>query len=270
MTKIDKKPLADQLHKGGQLGLTNYKRKVIGDLSFFHLCLYECFTLLFVNLGGGLGYALRKAAAKYLFRSVGPGLILGRGLVVRHPARMSFGANVAIDDYSFLDASGSGNTGLQLRDGVTLSRNCIVLAKFGFIVLMERVDVSFNCVFASVSGITIGASTTIAGNCYIGGARYYHDRLDLPIMDQGSYTRGEILIGENSWIGAGAIILDGVKLGKGVIIGAGSVVTKDAPDYAVLAGNPARIIRFRGEKETGGKDKEGSRDSKFMLKTRKN
>jgi acetyltransferase-like isoleucine patch superfamily enzyme len=247
MKNIDKKPLADQLHKGGPVGVTKYKRKVIGDLSLFRLFLYECFTLLLANLGGSLGYVLRKAAAKYFFRSVGHGLILGRGLVFRHPSRMSFGANVAIDDYTFLDASGSGDTGMQLGDGVTLSRNCVMLAKFGFIVLKERVDVGFNCVFASVSGITVGASTIIAGNCYIGGGRYHSDRLDMPIMDQGSYTRGEIIIGEHSWIGAEAIILDGVKLGKGVIVGAGAVVTKDAPDYAVLVGNPARIIRIRGE-----------------------
>jgi acetyltransferase-like isoleucine patch superfamily enzyme len=247
ITPIEKKPLLDQLHKGGPLGFTKYKRKATGDLSFFRLGLYECFALLFANLGGALGYIIRKAAAKYLFQSVGTGLILGRGLVVRHPSRISLGANVAIDDGVFLDGSGSGEIGVQLRDGVVLSRNCIVLGKNGHIVLSERVDVGFNCVFASVSGITIGASTIIAGNCYIGGGRYHHDQLDQAIMDQGAYSRGEIIIGENSWIGAGAIILDGVKLGKGVIVGAGSVVTKDAPDYAVLAGTPARILHMRGE-----------------------
>ncbi len=244
---IDKKSLADQLHNGGGSAFTRYKKKATGDLSFFRLCLYECFALLFADLGGALGYVVRKTAAKYLFRSVGPSIILGRGLVVRHPGRISLGANVAIDDDVFLDGSGSGAIGVQLRDGVVLSRNCIVLGKNGHIVFRERVDVGFNCVFASVSGITIGASTIIAGNCYIGGGRYHHDDLEQPIMDQGAYSRGEIVIGENGWIGAGAIILDGVKLGKGVIVGAGAVVTKDAPDYAVLAGSPARILRMRGE-----------------------
>jgi serine acetyltransferase len=252
ITKIIKIPLADQLHSGNGSPFAKYRKKAVGELSFFRLCAYECFTLLFANLGGALGYVMRKAAAKYLFRSVGPGLILGRGLVIRHPASMAFGANVAIDDCAFIDASGSGEIGVQLRDGVVLSRNCIVLGKTGPIVLMERVDVGFNCVFASVVGITIGASTIIAGNCYIGGGRYHHDRLDQSIMDQGAYSRGEIIIGENSWIGAGAIILDGVKLGKGVIVGAGAVVTKDAPDYAVLVGAPARIVRIREEQGNNG------------------
>lgn len=251
--KIIKVPLAEQLYSGGDSAFARYKKKATGDLSFFRFCVYECFTLIFANLGGALGYMLRKTVAKYLFRSVGPGLILGRGLVIRHPGRISFGANVAIDDCAFLDASGSGEAGVKLGDGVVLSRNCIVLGKNGPIELMERVDVGFNCVFASVSGITIGASTIIAGNCYLGGGRYNNDQLEMSIMDQGVYSLGELVIGENSWIGAGAVILDGVKLGKGVIVGAGSVVTKDAPDYAVLVGVPARVLRVRGEQNSSNR-----------------
>lgn len=247
ITKTDKIPLADQLHRGGESTYTKYRKKAAGDLSFFRFCLFECFNLLFTNLGGALGYVMRQAAAKYLFGSVGSGLILGRGLVIRHPACMTLGANVAIDDNAFLDASGSGAIGVQLGDGVVLSRNCIVIGKAGHIVIKDRVNVGFNCVFAPASGVTIGASTIIGGNCFFGGGRYHHERLDLPIMDQGAYSLGELVVGENSWIGAGVIILDGVKLGKGVIVGAGAVVTKDAPDYAVLAGVPARILRIRGE-----------------------
>lgn len=249
ISNVEKVPLYEQLHTGGGSAFTKYKNKACGDVSFFRFCVFEGFCLVLTNLGGALGYLLRKMAAKLLFRSVGPGLILGRGLVLRHPGRVSFGANVAVDDYVFIEACGSGETGVQIHDGVVLSRNCIVLGKNGPIVLEKRVDVGFNCVFASVSGITIGASTIVAGNCYIGGGRYHHDRLDLSIIEQGVYSRGEIVIGENSWIGAGAIILDGVKLGKGVIVGAGAVVTKDAPDYAVLVGSPARILRIRDDKK---------------------
>lgn len=54
-----------------------------------------------------------------------------------------------------------------------------------------------------------------------------------------------IEIGNDVWIGANAIILDGVKIGNGVIVGAGAVVTKDVPSYAIVGGNPAKIIRYR-------------------------
>lgn len=57
------------------------------------------------------------------------------------------------------------------------------------------------------------------------------------------YSKGEVAIGRNVWIGDKVTVLPGVHIGDGAIIGAGSVVTGDVPAYAVVAGNPARIIR---------------------------
>ena len=56
-----------------------------------------------------------------------------------------------------------------------------------------------------------------------------------------------VYIGDDVWIGARVIILPGRKIGEGVIIGAGAVVTKDVPDYAVVGGNPAKVIKFRNK-----------------------
>jgi len=60
-----------------------------------------------------------------------------------------------------------------------------------------------------------------------------------------SENKGPVIIGNDVWIGAGAIILSGVTISDGVIVGAGSVVTRNIPPYAIVAGNPARIIRYR-------------------------
>lgn len=245
---VDKKPLAEQLHSD-EHSFFKYRKKVIGDGSLAELLVYEFFAMFCANIGGGLGFIVRKKLARFLFRSAGRGLILGRGLTVRHPGRIDFGDFVGIDDYVYIDAGGSGDIGVQFRDGVIISRNCVIHGKHGYVVFEERVDVGCNCIFASVSGITIGASTIIGANCYLGGGRYRHERLEPAIMDQGVYSRGEIIVGEKSWIGSGAVILDGARIGRGVIVGAGSVVTKNIPDYAVVAGVPARIIRMREEKE---------------------
>lgn len=59
------------------------------------------------------------------------------------------------------------------------------------------------------------------------------------------YTNGDIIIGNDVWIGTNAIILSGVTIGHGAIIAAGAVVTKDVPSYAIVGGNPAKIIKFR-------------------------
>lgn len=86
-------------------------------------------------------------------------------------------------------------------------------------------------------GVRIGAHTSILG--------FNHSMAtDRPIHQQGTWSKG-ITLGDDVWIGSNATILDGVTVGDHVIIGAGSVVTKDVPDWAVVAGNPARVLRDR-------------------------
>ncbi len=62
-----------------------------------------------------------------------------------------------------------------------------------------------------------------------------------------SYSKGDVRIGSDCWIGYGATILDGVTIENGAVVGAMSVVASDVPPYAVIVGNPARVIRFRFE-----------------------
>ena len=80
------------------------------------------------------------------------------------------------------------------------------------------------------------------------GAGHNIDRTDIPMSHQGSKAPTPLHIAGDVWIGARAIILPGCKrIGHGVVIGAGSVVTKDVPDWAIVGGNPARVIRYRKE-----------------------
>ena len=58
-------------------------------------------------------------------------------------------------------------------------------------------------------------------------------------------TKGGIVIGDDAWLGVGVIVLDGVKIGKGAVVGAGSVVTRDIPDGAIATGVPARVVKMR-------------------------
>lgn len=63
-------------------------------------------------------------------------------------------------------------------------------------------------------------------------------------------SKGDISIGNDVWIGQNALILSGVKIGNGSIIGAGAVVTRDVDDYAIVAGNPAKLIKYRFSQKT--------------------
>ena len=78
------------------------------------------------------------------------------------------------------------------------------------------------------------------------GSGHIYSNVEIPMGKQGNMPLSHLLIKDDVWIGARAIILPGCKsIGKGSIIGAGAVVTKDVPDYAIVGGNPARIIKMR-------------------------
>ena len=84
-------------------------------------------------------------------------------------------------------------------------------------------------------------------HCTIYIRNHAFDRLDIPMCEQGFQSEKPIVIGNDVWIGGHVIILPGVQIGNGAIVGAGAVVTKNVPDYAIVGGNPARIIRYRNQ-----------------------
>lgn len=107
---------------------------------------------------------------------------------------------------------------------------------------------------------TIGKFCSIARNCSIGGPAHKLDSVSTsPLFTSGRnifkknfatikfISEKETIIENDVWIGTRAVILQGRKIGTGAVIGAGAVVTKDVPPYAIVAGNPARILRYRFE-----------------------
>lgn len=85
----------------------------------------------------------------------------------------------------------------------------------------------------------------IAAHCFLGGGSYEHrGRTDVPMHDQPLPGRG-VEIGPDCWIGAAVTVPDGVRIGRGSVVGAGSVVLDDVPDRSVIAGVPARLVEER-------------------------
>jgi maltose O-acetyltransferase len=91
----------------------------------------------------------------------------------------------------------------------------------------------------------IGNDVMMAPYVIILSGSHNFDRTDITMREQGAPPPQKIVIGNDVWIGTRSIILPGVNVGHHSIIGAGSVVTKDVPDWAIVAGNPASIIRYR-------------------------
>lgn len=109
-------------------------------------------------------------------------------------------------------------------------------AAFEKLKIGNNVFINSNCLAMARGGITIGDDVMIAGNVQL--LSNNHDEYERQIL-----TCEEIVIQKGAWIGAGASILPGVNVGKYAIVGAGAIVTKDVPDYAVVAGVPARVLK---------------------------
>lgn len=98
------------------------------------------------------------------------------------------------------------------------------------------------CILRGQGGITIGDDVFLAPLVQMLAVNHVYHDTSRPISLQGITCQG-ITVEDGAWIGGGAIILDGVRIGKNAVVGAGAVVTRDVPDYCVAAGNPARIVR---------------------------
>lgn len=99
---------------------------------------------------------------------------------------------------------------------------------------------NYNCTIIDVAPVTIGDNCQLAPNVAI----YTAGHPVHPVSRNSMYEYGiEVTIGDNVWIGGNTVILPGVHIGSNTVIGAGSVVTKDIPDWCVAAGNPCKVVR---------------------------
>ncbi len=128
-----------------------------------------------------------------------------------------------------------------------------------------NVNIEKNAIFSPKTTLGnnsgIGINAKIYGECHIGNdvmmgtdvtiitRNHRHDRTDIPMRLQGFEEEKPVYIGNDVWLGDRAMIMPGVHIGSGSIIAAGSIVTKDIPDYSIVGGVPARIISKRKDSE---------------------
>jgi len=147
----------------------------------------------------------------------------GRGSVVRRVRRDL----VPFNDFEL----GAGSI---LEDYATVSNG------MGSIVIGARTLVGIGSVL--IGPLRIGSNVIIAQNVVFSGLNHGYQDVTKPIRDQ-KCTAAEIVVGDDAWIGANAVITAGVHIGWHAVVAGGSVVTRDVPPYSVVGGNPARLLR---------------------------
>lgn len=141
------------------------------------------------------------------------------------PHLVCIGSRVHICEHAWLnskDDRGNGEPTLTIGDGTYIGR------------------------FVHINAwreVIIEKDVLIADRVFISDADHKFEDLEIPISRQGDEYKGSVIIKSGSWLGIGAVILPGVTIGLNSVVGANSVVTKDVPDYTIVAGIPARIIK---------------------------
>ncbi len=238
------------LFREGKSPLRTYQDLAVGRTGWGALLVYEFFQMFLRGCPGALGLVLRRVLYRHWLGAVGRNVTFGAHVTIRHPHKIRIGDNVVIDDHCLLDAKGRDNRGIDIGSNVVIGRQSILHCKNGDIALGDAVNIGVNCDITSSNRVTVGAKTLIAAYAYLVGGDHDFSAADRPVMEQGRVARG-ITIGEESWIGAHAVVLDGTEIGRGTIVGAGAVVTKSLPAGAIAAGMPARVIRMREAEAKG-------------------
>lgn len=136
---------------------------------------------------------------------------------------------------------------------------CMIRTYGGEISIGQRCSIHPYCVFYGNGGVKLGNGVLMGPHVVIVANNHTFEDPTRYIWEQAMESRG-VTIGDDVWIGAGARILDGVNVGRGSVIAAGAVVTRSVPEYTVVAGVPARVMRRRGpitESNSGVSESDG-------------
>lgn len=135
---------------------------------------------------------------------------------------------------------------INIGSGSIIREGAILQSYGGSIVVGKKTAINPYCVIQGNGGVTIGDSTLIAAGVKIFSANHVFSSCSKLIQQQGEESKG-VLIGSDVWVGADCTILDGVCIGNGAVVAAGSVVTKNIPEFAVAAGVPASVLKYRND-----------------------
>ena len=152
-------------------------------------------------------------------------LFIHESVIIKNIQNISIGKNFQISPNCSLFAEGANNEKIIIKNNVALNYNVMINAN-------------------NKGNIQIGNDVIIGPNVVLRASNHIYNDISKSIRYQ-SHDGGKINIEDDVWIGSNVIILPNINIGKGSIIGAGSVVTKNIPEYSVAVGVPARVIKNR-------------------------
>jgi acetyltransferase-like isoleucine patch superfamily enzyme len=184
-----------------------------------------------------IGRWLATTYWRSLLGHAGHGGSVDPGVEIRNPEQVSLGDCYKLRRGTILNGrSRLGEFGIELAPDFYAKENCYLDAYGGSIRTQGPCMISQMSVIHGAGGVRIGRYCLIGPGCMIIASNHRHDSSELPFMLQGDENRG-IRIGDNVWLGARTVVLDGVNIGDNCVIGAGTVVADDVPPASLVVGN---------------------------------
>lgn len=194
-------------------------------LSIFLLEIFEWVQSILSWVPGRVGYKLRYYIYRLFFSRCGEKVCFLSGCSIVGFKNIKMGNNICIGDRCQLRASGTGEESIELGDNINFNSNVMINADCG-------------------GKIKIGSNVIIGPNVVIRASNHKYLLKDTLIRKQG-HRPGQIIIGDDVWIGANSVILPNAQIKNGAVIAAGSVVAKSVEEYTVMGGGVAKPIGVR-------------------------
>jgi acetyltransferase-like isoleucine patch superfamily enzyme len=226
--------------------LEMYLDRFVGSSSLIDLIKYELAVSFGSKIPGGIGISLRKYLYRKVLKNIGRGTLIGYGVSIRNPKSISVGKGTLVDDFCLFNAKTTSMKGLKIGNNCVIGlRTFITTGYNGYVVINDNVHVNGpDTHIVGSGGVSVGENVMIGARVSIVSTNHVFKRRDILIKDQGTTAKG-IVIEDDVWLGTGVVVLDGITIHKGAVVGAGAIVTKDIPEYAVAVGVPSKVIKFR-------------------------
>jgi acetyltransferase-like isoleucine patch superfamily enzyme len=192
------------------------------------------------------GAALRYRRWQLQLEKLGTNVDIQPTAHFEYASKISIGNHCRVARQAVIRANTDDTRRIRLGDKVSIQENTLISANRGHIAIGDNSWLGPGSVIYGNGGVDIGEQVLIASHCVINTVSHNFGTTDIPMNRQGINT-DPVIIEDDVWIGTGAVILQGVRIGKGSIIGAGAVVTRSIPSFSIALGMPARVTGSRLE-----------------------
>lgn len=207
----------------------------------------EYHRTVFMNMEGDFARSARDEYYRGVLRRMGKNVHIGRGVRMVNPQFVSLGDNVKIHDNCILLAH--SEKGITLDDGARLKYGVFLDvedSQKGYIHIGKRVYIGTGCCLHGHLGLEIGDDSLLAQHVVITPASHTFEDPRKTIYSQPCNVR-KVTLGRDCYLGMNVSVVYSADIGEGAVVGAGSVVVRSIPPFAVAVGVPAKVIRYRGQ-----------------------